>query len=366
MDPNQTCIINWNARSLISNLSEFKNMLYDRNPHIVGLCETWLTPRVSPVFQGYTFIRRDKGRGGGVGFFIRKDLKFSILDLGDFPEGSLEVMGVKVGFSFGWEDILMCYNSFKSGNCFTSQELDYYFDLLETPALVMGDFNAHHTYWDPHLTDRLVNRAGRVDFNSLLSHNLTLLLPLGLRTRIDPYRGDESTLDLCLGSGWFTSPSVISTEVSIGSDHLPVMIRFERLPIIQVYHRPRWSFKGGESKWHNYKQLVIHQDNSLYSIDEESDSITNEILVAGKNCFKLGPGKFGSKPRKPWWNDECSRAVAIKRRAYNKWKRCPIRQAQLEYRRLEAKAKKIIRKSKRLSFHSFCSQLNFASNTAVA
>ena len=35
-------IISWNSRSLYSNLSQFKIYLYNKKPHIVCLCETWL------------------------------------------------------------------------------------------------------------------------------------------------------------------------------------------------------------------------------------------------------------------------------------------------------------------------------------
>lgn len=85
-------------------------------------------------------------------------------------------------------------------------------------------------------------------------------------------------------------------------------------------------------------------------------------MEEGKKCFYLGVGKICKRPPRPWWNVECSRAVAIKRRAFQKWRRRPERIYQLEYRRLEAKAKKIIKKYKRISFREFCRKLSFSTS----
>ena len=89
-------------------------------------------------------------------------------------------------------------------------------------------------------------------------------------------------------------------------------------------------------------------------------------MSAGKASFVLGPGKMCQLPKKPWWNSECSRAVAVKRRAYARWRRQPIRAFQLEYRRLEAKDKKILKKFKKLSFREFLKKLNFNTTSTVA
>ena len=94
------------------------------------------------------------------------------------------------------------------------------------------------------------------------------------------------------------------------------------------------------------------------SLKENESAIINHIFQSGKRIFHLGKGKFCIPKRKPWWNAECSRWVALKRKAYNKFKRRPTRLLQLEYRRLEAKVKRVVLKAKRKSWRKFLSKLN--------
>lgn len=65
-------IIQWNARSLISNGQEFKKYVEDLEVKPNELCiqESWL--------KGYISVRRDRvpGKGGGVVTFIQRGLQF--------------------------------------------------------------------------------------------------------------------------------------------------------------------------------------------------------------------------------------------------------------------------------------------------
>ncbi|XP_050706946.1 uncharacterized protein LOC126992319 [Eriocheir sinensis] len=77
----------------------------------------------------------------------------------------------------------------------------------------MGDFNAHHTHWEPSLLAAQQNRSGHslVDFLTG-SASFSLLTPPDLPTRIDPASGRASTLDLCLAVG-----ALADTLVEVGS-----------------------------------------------------------------------------------------------------------------------------------------------------
>lgn len=69
-------ILQWNARSLISNGQEFKKYVEDLEvkPDIICIQESWLIPRLDFVIKGYTSVRRDRdsGKGGGVITFIQR------------------------------------------------------------------------------------------------------------------------------------------------------------------------------------------------------------------------------------------------------------------------------------------------------
>lgn len=55
-------VLQWNARSLISNGQEFKKVIDDKEfkPHVICIQETWLKSHLDFVIQGYISIRRDR------------------------------------------------------------------------------------------------------------------------------------------------------------------------------------------------------------------------------------------------------------------------------------------------------------------
>ena len=327
------------------------------------MCETWLRPNITPVFQNYILLRKDRegNRGGGIAFLIRKDLNLSVLPLQDYKDGLMEVMAVRVAFSNGWGNFLLCYNPCKN---ITKEELNFYFQQIPSPQFIFGDFNAHHQMWDPKIPKRAENFTGRALVEILSSQQFHLLTTPGLPTRIDIYSGNTTTIDLCFGSGIFSVPTVIKTENNLGSDHFPIIIDYlNSSPLVTRSTRPHWNFNVGNEKWTEF-QKNLNKPNNNTLITDEIQSKTDHIIETGIKTFYLGPGRIIKKPARPWWSPECSKAVAVKRRAFNKWKRRPERVFQLEYRRLEAKAKKIIRKTKRICFRKFCSKLNFNSSSS--
>lgn len=55
-------ILQWNARSLLSNGQDFKQFIDSRSvkPDIMCIQETWLKPRFDFVLNNYIVIRRDR------------------------------------------------------------------------------------------------------------------------------------------------------------------------------------------------------------------------------------------------------------------------------------------------------------------
>ena len=216
----------WNARSLYRKLPVFKTTLSSYSPLVVGVCETWLTDAFSPSFPGYTSYRADRGAGGAGGgllLLVHQSLPSSPLTITSFPRGGLELLGVTVTFDSGPLQILLVYNPCLD---ISLQEFQFVCSQLSSPALIMGDFNAHHDFWEPALPRSRRNRSGRALSDFLVDSALfSLITPPGLPTRIDPASGNPSTLDLCLGNGPLLHATV-TTGPHMGSDHLPVVISF--------------------------------------------------------------------------------------------------------------------------------------------
>ena len=85
-----TSIAHINTQSLLSSFDEFRTMLLTHEFDIITLNETWLTDNKKQLdyvsdIPGYaepTFRHRQNQRGGGVGFYVRENIKFKVrLDL---------------------------------------------------------------------------------------------------------------------------------------------------------------------------------------------------------------------------------------------------------------------------------------------
>ena len=65
----------WNARSIRGKTVEFRERI--REYDLMGVTETWLTPRDTFGIKGYNIYRRDREitkRGGGIGIVIKNDI----------------------------------------------------------------------------------------------------------------------------------------------------------------------------------------------------------------------------------------------------------------------------------------------------
>ena len=309
---NNPLFIFWNPRSLLPRLPDLKLYMSSTQPHLVGLCETWLKKKYIPYFRGYHMERADRPdrQGGGLAFLIKHGLPYVILPLQRYPGGGMEVLAVRINISSQWYSILICYNPNKD---IESQEFLHYFHQLQPPVLIYGDFNAHHSYWEPSIPRTYYNKTGIALFQSLLqSANIMLLTPPDQITRIDPYRATTSTLDLCLGSGVFVSAS-ITTGPYMGSDHFPIVVTVPlTLPSTHRSSRLRWHF-GKMPDWTSFANALQLSHAPDSDIDLQVDTMSSDFLRVGKSLFRLTEGSFSSKPNVPWWDATCCSALASRK-----------------------------------------------------
>ena len=131
-------ILQWNCHSISNKLSNFKLHIYTSKPHVICLSEIWLTQNYEPNFVNYSAIHKHRGApqaGGGLAILVRSDITFLEQDLQPFPQGFLEVCGIKIYLknSNVPVSILNLYNPNKN---VTHQEFDHYFSQLEPSCLV--------------------------------------------------------------------------------------------------------------------------------------------------------------------------------------------------------------------------------------
>ena len=106
--------ISLNVQSLMSKYQELCNFLdsvFEKGVRIdvIALQEIWAIPHVNLInIPGYTFVSktRELSRGGGVGFYVKNEIKFKILEVSLFTEKLFECLTIELTYSTKMKFIL--------------------------------------------------------------------------------------------------------------------------------------------------------------------------------------------------------------------------------------------------------------------
>ena len=351
-------IMQWNARSLKNHLSDLKIAAYTTKPHIIAIQESWLTKKdKTPSFISYYTHRLDRvGRkGGGVVFLVRKNLNYVIKNLLPFKGGKLEVQAISIKSNNQFIDILNVYNPRSTLN---KNEFLHYTSQLANKYFIIGDFNGHNPLWEP-TNNHQINGCGKI-LEELINEqpNLSLITPPDLTTYINPYNGRTSTIDLQFCSPHFTGMADILTMGDLGSDHTPILTSVAIKPDIQVREkRPKWVFD--ESKWGDWLSKLEDEPppTQIPNLVDEMKEFVKPLIKVGGEVFKKSSSRVVEKYNKYWWNADCARATALRRRARAKMVKQGTPANVLNYRKLSAAARKIHKMAKRLAWRKYVSQI---------
>ena len=212
--------------------------------------------------------------------------------------------------------------------------------------VVSGDFNLHHPVWGSiHIPTTDLNSE---DLLSVVEeHGLQLLLKKGTITYEEA--GHQSTIDLVFASS-FISESLISCkvakEIDYGSDHYPIITRFN-LQTIQKEEQLRRQFKKTDtSKLRtamSEKITALRKDDldSKEKIDEQVQALVNVIQQAIEASTPLVKISHRSKPG---FDRECKEAQVKARRLRKIFNRRGTEEAWEDYKIARSKAGYVIRK----------------------
>ena len=197
----------------------------------------------------------------------------------------------------------------------------------------------------------------------LTDDSIDLITPPLLPTYVNPITGSTSTLDLCLVSTDLIAYSEVMTGGDLSSDHYPVIISLnKKVRITPMKYRPRWKLDGVD-----WQKFVGGQERM--QIDEGMELSQQVVLFETKivnSTYRVEKTKgiYNPKYCRPWWNDECAKLVALKRKAKNAFRRRPVQQNLIAWRQAEVRAKNHIAKSKKESWENFTSTLGRKSSSA--
>uniref|UniRef100_A0A2P2I2N0 Pol-like protein n=2 Tax=Hirondellea gigas TaxID=1518452 RepID=A0A2P2I2N0_9CRUS len=286
---------------------------------------------------------------------IRRGVQYRKIDLNLYPNGLLEVQAITLSTGASAEcSVLNLYNPSKN---ITLSELRHYLLQLGQRFIIVGDFNAHSQLLDSSCIRS--NMTGRTLEDILTNDRVCLVNPVNFFTYLDSRTGKRSCLDLCLVSPNLISSTEIALSSDVGSDHCAVQVVSGVSPIInESICQKKWIFTSESLKRFSekIKQSNLDKPNT---VDEICYDMEKRIIESAAECISKTSGTYRTKKRTPWWNNECSRAVAERRQARRTLERHPNRLNMEIYRQKSENAKRICKESKRNSWKRYVSQLKF-------
>lgn len=295
-------ILNWNIRSFNKNIDELKLLVFKYQPEIVTLQESYISDRFlthSPL-NNYTWLSKKSSiTHHSITIGIKKKLPFKQMPI------NTDIPTLCIHITTPFNIHIVCTYVSPNSSCDISSEFQKIFFQIPSPILIIGDFNAQHKEWGS-----LITTSRGTDIENILTLNQALTLTHNFPTRIDPSTGNSSTIDHCIISSAIAAKfSSFSVKDLHGSDHFPIIVQINEIPInnLQLSNRPRWKYE--EANWVEYYKFLENIPWNAISVNE-----TRLIELIHEAAQSSIPKTNGIPPKKfaPWWNKEV--ALAIKNR----------------------------------------------------
>lgn len=345
-------LLQWNLNGYYTRLEKLRILISSKKPIVICLQETNFKGTDSPSLRGYsTFLTnrtRPHGRAsGGVATFVQNDYHSEVIPL----KTKLEAIAVSVHLD---RKISICNIYLPQSQPISTQELQHLAEQLPKPCIILGDFNAHSTLWGDNSRDE----RGDIVEDFLDQSNL-VTLNSGEKTRFNSTTGEFSAIDLSICDP-VLSPHLTWTveDYLYGSDHYPINItNFSQLKS-STTHRNKWSIKN--ANWYKFTELIeesINEDNHPNSIEEMIRYFKGIILNSAENHIPK-VSQTNRHTQVPWWNKNCQHAIQQSKKALYRLKKHNNIENLIEFKRLRARARYLIKQSKKDSWQKYTSTIS--------
>lgn len=296
--------------------------------------------------------RRDQLQAsGGVATYVLSHYSCSEIPLNT----ELEAVAVKIQYDI---DITICNVYLPNSSPLSIQQLTDLISQLPRPRILLGDFNAHSRAWGNSDSDQ---RGHTVE--TFLDSSDLVLLNTGEKTRFNSSTGNFSSIDLSMCDPViFPRLQWLTEKYLYGSDHLPILIT--DCNISKITSQPtnrRWNLK--QANWSEFAKRMedsLQFQENFSDVDRSVDFLRSRILNAAETS--VGKHSFKRRLPVPWWNLDCQIAIRQSKQAFNKLKRHNNLENLLNFKQLRARARYIIKQSKKRSWEEYTSSVTSSTN----
>ena len=327
-----------NVRSLVAHFNEFSDMLSQDEYDLIGVSETWLGPNIPDqtlYINGYQAVRQDRdSRGGGVMFYIKNDLQFSVV----FSSASdvLEELWLQIVHSKKTYVVGILYRPPKGKiNEFLEIFEERLSDFQPSDVICGGDINLN-------LLD-LSSQYACLFYDYVESFNLQQIIR-------EPTRVTDTTsslLDIILISSEEVNFSCGVLDASLMSDHSLTYCQFHGYKKYNKYIRFRNLKNVDKELLHEFLLLSPFNDIIYLQNIEEKVAAFNNILL---NIFDLlSPViKVNLKNKRPvWLTYTIKNMINLKNKALKKYQKTKNEINWNSYKQLRNQTNVAIRQEKK-------------------
>ena len=343
-------IVQWNCRGLKANFNEILLLILQFSPAVLCLQETFLKDSDNITFKGYSlynYINTNLDKAcGGSSILVRNDLPHSVLNL----NSPLQTVAVTVSLH---KQITFCSTYIPPNSNLSVSDLESLTKQLPEPFILLGDLNGHSELWGCNDT----NPKGAV-IEKFIDDNNLCIFNTNKHTYLHPASGHYSALDLSICTpDLFLDFDWDVLDDQHGSDHFPTILKRNS---DESTSTPKYKFNKAD--WENFQNLCVEELNSdnFENITHPVDRFTTLLSFIADECIPKTKGK--AHKSRPWFNDDCKKAVRIRRAAVKKFNSRPTAENLENVKIARAKARRTIRQAKKVSWRNYVSKLNSRSS----
>lgn len=346
-----------NVRSLISSFQLFTDLIVDNDFTVIALSETWLSPNVSSQqlkLTDYDLVRSDReSRGGGVAFYVKSNVKYSILDIQYLPSHELEqlwiilkVARLKIAVGCAYRppnQSITCLDELETVLSNLSLEVD--------EIMLVGDLNVDFLRTDTKL-QYLLNILDLFNLKQIINEP----------TRISDT--SSSLIDIICVDKFRNVLDSGTTDLLNVSDHLLVFcdldMSIEKLPPKKITYRDYQYFNINEFAF-DANRINWEYISTLHDIDGKVEFLNNAIIT----LFDIHAPYRTTTIRnysKPYITDTIKEIIRLKDRAFAKYKRTSSESDKQYYKDLKNYLSIAIRNEKKAYFENRISRLKNSRN----
>ena len=313
------------------------------------LQETRMPATVMNPPRGYTMYHRrghvrDGIDYGGICTLIKNNIAHTRINLNT----TLQAVAVRCHLTRMYT---ICNVYFPPNNQITFNQIYDLMEQLPLPYLIVGDMNARSPLWGDHIT----NAKGKI-IESVLDRMECGILNDGSATHLHLQNDSSTCIDLAICSSDIFQDFKWSVKDDLfNSDHYPIMLSNaehseERCPERYLLDRADWkSFE---------KSTICNELAEDFATAEEAVKyLTDKIISSADEHIPKSKGIMKTK-QVPWWNLQLKNEITNKKRALKLYNNTKLLQDKIEYKRLRARVRYLINKSKKDSWKKYVSSIN--------